>query len=395
MHESKKRGIVFHKVDKLGMISLLSNISIALVATIWAIYLESILKNISYVGFLTGFFTFIGIFASIFFVPIIEKHNKAKIYSISILIFILSYLLFSVTSNIWIVVFLGLLITITSVIRITSFGIILRDNSNDVSVSKNLGLVYTFFNLAWFIGPLIGGFVAEKYNLKSVFILAAGIMLLTLILFNFFKIRDNRVSKKIDLNLFKLVRDFLKDRNRLTIYFLGGGITFWNTLIYVYMPIHIVNLSNSDLLVGYFLSASIIPLIFLEYFFGKLTGKVGFKKIFFIGYLILSAATITTFFISNLYVVLAVIIIGSVGISMLESTTESYFFDIVKKDERDKFYGPYNTTIEVNSLIASVSIAGILLILPFKFVFLFVGIIMFLLALVSLRIKNIVETKKH
>lgn len=394
MHIYKKRGLAFHKIDKLSTISLITNIGIALATTIWAIYLESIFKNISYVGFFTGFLTFIGIICSIIFVPLIEQNNKTRLFSISLLLYSLSYILFSVNYSIFGLVLLGILLTAASTIRISSFGIIVRDNSKDGSVSKNLGLVYTFFNLAWLIGPLIGGFIASRYELKNVFITSASVIFFALILFKLFHVPDNRISKKQDKNFLKIVKDFFKNKERVCIYFLSGGITFWNTLIYTYMPIFIINSFESDLLVGYFLSATIIPLVLFEYFFGRIAGKVGFKKIFFAGYLILAIFSSICFFSSNLYLTLGLLVIGGIGIAMLESTTEAYFFDIVAKDERDKFYGPYNTTIDVNSFIASVFLAGLLLFLPFKFVFISVGAVMFILALVSLKIKNIIEKRK-
>lgn len=390
----KKRGFHLTQIDKLGVISLITNLGIALVATIWALYLESIVKNISYVGFLTSFFTLIGILAAVMLVPIIEKDGKTKIFSVSLIVFILSYLLFSISSNSYLVILLGILISIASIARITSFGIILRDKSKDKEVSQNIGLVYTFFNIAWFIGPIIAGFIAEKYGLGKVFITASLVIFMSLFLFNIFKVKDNRVSKRIDHNLIKLVINFLKNKERLKIYFLSGGITFWNTLLYIYLPIYIIQSSGTDLLVGYFLAAVTIPLITLEYYFGKLTGKMGFRRIFFLGYLILGIAAIISFFISNLYLILGIIFLGGIGISMLESTTESYFFDLVTKNQRDKYYGPYNTTIEINGFFASLILAGVLLILPFKFVFLTVGVVMGILALISLTIKNIIESKR-
>jgi MFS transporter, DHA1 family, multidrug resistance protein len=395
MHNYKKRGFSFNTIDKLGIISLLTNLSIALVVTIWAIYLESILKNISYVGFLTGFLTFIGIFASILFVPFIEKNNKPRLFVIAGLIFALTYLLFSVVSNVLLVISLGLLMTLASVIKINSFGIIVRDKSKDSAVSKNVGLIYTFFNISWVIGPVIAGFLAERYGIRNVFIISAAIMIISVSLFKMFSIKDERTTKKIDKNFLKLVLNFLKNKDRRLIYILSGGISFWNTLVYIYLPILIIQSAGNDLVVGYFLSGVTIPLIALEYYFGKLTGKIGFKKIFFRGYSILAISAISCFFISNLYAILGIIILGGIGIAMLESTTESYFFDIVKKNQRDKYYGPYNTTIEINTLLSSIILAGVLLFLPFKFVFLIVGIFMATLAFLSLKIRNIVEAEKR
>ena len=167
----------------------------------------------------------------------------------------------------------------------------------------------------------------------------------------------------------------------------------WLTLIYVYIPIYIVESGLNASVVGFFLFAHVTPLILLEYYFGKLAGKIGFKKTFIIGYSIIGTITILCFFIPNIYMQLGLILIASIGLAMIEPTTEAYFFDLVGK-QKEKFYGPYNTTIDVNSIVALFLSAIILLFLPYKFLFLFIGIIMLIFAGISLKTKNIVEGKR-
>jgi MFS family permease len=133
-----------------------------------------------------------------------------------------------------------------------------------------------------------------------------------------------------------------------------------------------------------------IPLILFTYPFGKLAGKIGFKKIFLTGYLILGLSAILCFFINNLFIILGVLVLASTGAAMVESTTESYFFDISGR-RKDKFYGIYNTTIDINHAIATFIGAIILYLASFKFLYLFFGIIMVLISLLSLKIKNIIE----
>ena len=90
----RKRGFQFNQINKLGIISLLSSISVAFVATIWAIYLESFLHNPSYVGFLSTFFTIVAGLSYIFLIPIVEKNSKTKLFSIALTIYFISYIFF-------------------------------------------------------------------------------------------------------------------------------------------------------------------------------------------------------------------------------------------------------------------------------------------------------------
>lgn len=394
MPNNKKRDLALTPISKLGIVSLIFSLGVAFVGTIWAIYLESIFHNPSYVGFVLTIFTIISGLTYIFLIPLIEKQSKAKIFIISLWMYIISYVSFYIFPTIWAVIILGAVMSIAVSLRITSFGIIVRDKSSDKSVSKNIGAIYTFFNLSWLIGPLIAGFLAEKYGTNKVFLFAAAFVFLSMFLFKIFRIKDNRTEKKADKNLIKVVIDFLKNKDRLLIYILSGGITFWWTLIYIYVPIYIIESGLNDIVIGYFLSAVIIPLVLLEYYFGKLSARIGFKKIFFIGYLIPAIIAIICFFIGNLYLVLSLLVLASVGIAMLESTTEAYFFDLITKKQRDKYYGPYNTTIDLNGGISLLLSAIVLLILPFKFIFIFIGASMFIFAFLSLKIKNIIESRK-
>ncbi|MFH1801806.1 MAG: MFS transporter [archaeon] len=394
MHTIKKRGLALTQINKLGIISLISSLSSALVATIWAIYLESILKNPSYVGILLTFFTIVAGLSYIFLIPIIEKNSKAKIYLFAVGIFIISYLSFALFSTIWAITITGIILAVATSMKITAFGIILRDKSKNTAVSKNISLIYTFFNISWLIGPIVAGFVANRYGIKNVFFLAAAFMLLTMILFKDFKIKDERKKKRIDKNVLKVLIDFLKNKDRLLIYIISGSVTFWWTLIYIYIPIYIVDSGLNEIIVGYFLALVVVPLILCEYSFGKLTGKIGFKKIFFIGNIALSFFALSCFFIGSIYLILALLILASVFVAMLEPTTEAYFFDLVTKEQKDKYYGPYNTTLDVNNGISLFLCAAVLFFLPFKFIFIFIGICMLFFALLSLKIKNIVESRR-
>ena len=379
-------------MDRLGTISLFSSFAIAMVITIWAIYLDSFFHNAAYVGFFAAFLTITGIISYIFLTPIVERGNKANLYALTILIYMISYLLFAFFPNIYVIIALGILISIIGSLRITLFGIIIRDKTKDCSVAKTEGLIYTLSNLSWLVAPVIAGFIASKYGIKEVFILSAMVLLITSILFRFFKIKDNRKTK-VDKNLLTPIKEFFQDKKRIYAYFIGGGIDFWWSLIYIYIPIYIFELGLNEKIIGYFLGAVVIPLVLTEYYFGKKAGKKGFKKLFIIGYSVLGIAAISAFFISNIYLILLILILASFGAGMLEPTTEAYFFDVITPKQRDKFYGPYNTTADLNAFLGRALPAVILLIFPFRAIFIFFGVAMLIFAFISSRAKEVIEKK--
>jgi SET family sugar efflux transporter-like MFS transporter len=389
----QKGAFLLTGIAKLAVIFLLVNLGGSLIGSIWAVYIDSFVNNISYVGFISAFLTLVCFVSYFFFIPLIEKKSKSKIFFYSLFLFAINYILLAINKNFIIFIILAISASILGTLRITSFGIIVRDKSNERHLSRNEGLMYTLMNIAWLIGPLIAGYIANEYDVSNVFVLASIIFVLSAILFNISRIRDNNIKKHVDDGFFKNFKSFFRNKNRRLAYILGGGVNFWTVLLYIFMPLYIIREGLSDLWIGYFLFAVAFPLILTEYKFAKTAGKIGFKKSFVIGFLILSFSAFLCFFVSNPYVVMSILTLASFGLAFVEPTTEAYFFDIIKKKDECRYYGPYNTSIDVNQFVAEALSGLVLLFFPFKFIFLFFGIVMFSLSLLSLKIKNLVEDK--
>lgn len=339
-------------------------------------------------------FTLIGIVSYFIFIPIIERTSKSKIFSHSLIVFGLAYLVFAFTKSFQIFLLTAIILTITGTLRVTSFGLMKKDYSKKSQLSRNEGLMFTFANIAFVIGPLLAGYIANKNGINNVFILSAIFIFLAFTILKLEKVKDDRKQKKTHKNLFKNFFAFFKDKHRILAYLIGGGVGFWWVLIYLFIPLQIVRSGLSNLWIGYFLFAIPIPLIILEYRFAKIGGEKGFKKLFQFGFLIPAIATLAAFFlVDSIFAIMAVMIVGSIGLAMLEPTSEAYFFDISTKKDEQRFYGPYNTRLEVAGFVGKLIPAIILLVLPFKYVYLFFSIMMFLLFLASSKTKNVREGK--
>ncbi|MBU0760732.1 MAG: MFS transporter [Nanoarchaeota archaeon] len=254
--------------------------------------------------------------------------------------------------------------------------------------------MYSFLNLAWFIGPLIAGLLSEYFKISVIFGLSGIFVLISLVYFSFLRIHERKIRKRIDKNIVKIFFDFFKNKERVIAYCLGGGVNYWWSLIYIFIPLYIIKNGLGLDYIGYFLFSVSIPLISFSYFFSNLAGKIGFKRIFKIGFLIPCLASLVCFFVSNVYATLLILVLASVGLSMLEATTEAYFFDTLKGKEDLRFYGPYNTTIDVNHFISRVIGGVILLFFPFNYLFLFFSISMLGFFILSFKTKNINESRR-
>jgi len=390
----KQKGLIFTGITRLAMVSFIVALAFALIDTIWAVYLDSFVNNIVIVGFISAFLTLVSLLFYFIFIPLIEKSSKAKIYSYSLLFFSITYVLFAINTKFYFLIILAFIATILQTIRTTSFGIIVRDKSSEKNLSRNEGLMYSFMNIAWVIGPLIAGFLSEKYGINMIFVLSAIFIFIAFFVFKCLRIKDDNIKKKVHSKIFKNFKAFFKSKDRIFSYILSGGVNLWWVFIYLFIPLLIIRGGLGIKWVGYFLFAVAVPLIMFQYVSSKLAGKIGFRKIFKIGFFIPFFFALLCFFIGNIYLIMLFLVLASIGLAMLEATTEAYFFDILKKDEECRFYGPYNTTIGINQLIGKIIPSILLLFLPFRFIFLFFSFCMFIMFVMSFKIRNIMESRR-
>jgi len=392
----KQKGAhIFTGIGKLSVVGFFMSLSAALIDTVWALYIDSFVHSEVYVGLISAALTVVAFLSYFVFIPLIERTNKSKMLLLSLFLFGITYVLFALNRNFYVFILLAFILTILFTFRITSFGIIIKDKSRKGNLSRNEGLMYTVLNVAWVVGPLIAGYVANKNGISIVFLLASLFIFLAFFTFLFSRIDDAHVKKKIDGNLFKNLKEFFMDKDRSLAYVLGGGVNLWWSFIYLFMPLYIVRHGLNDLWVGYFLFAIAFPLILTEYKFAKMCSKWGFRKTFKRGFLIAAILAFAAFFAVNVYVVLGLLVLASFGLAMVEPTTEAYFFDILKGKDDCRFYGPYNTTIDVNNFIGKICASIVLIFLPFKYLFILFGLFMFLMFLLSSKAKNIIEGKKR
>lgn len=389
------RGLIYKNKGILKMSENLFflGLGFAFVASILAIYLEGFVHNDSTVGFIFAGAMLISLISYFVMVPFLEKRDKSKVYFLTTILIAIGYIFYYLIGDVYLFVLLIVIIVIFNVLNLTSRGLIVEHLSDKKHLARDEGLVFSSMNLAWTLGPLIVGFLLGHIGERFIFLIAALIMIIAALFFKKSKINYSGINKTTHKNFVKNFISFFKDKERFKVYTLNAGVTFWWSLIFIYAPLFIIKYFD-DSAVGYFLFFAMLPLVLTEYYSGKKASEIGYKKIFLIGYIIVGVLAISCFFIGNIYFVLAALCLAGFGIGMTEATTESYFFDILKKGEDQRYYAPYNTGIDAGHLAGQFIPALILLVLPFKTIFLFFGIVMLSLAVLSTRIKDIIEIKR-
>ncbi|MEM3121998.1 MAG: MFS transporter, partial [Candidatus Pacearchaeota archaeon] len=185
----------FTGIAKLGIVGLIVAFATSFVITIWAVYLDSFLNDVSKVGLISSLLTLIGIVSYFVFIPFIEKNSKSKIFVGTLIIFVLSYFILFITESFTIFLITAFVITIVGTLRITSFGLIIKDKSHKKNLPRNEGLMFTFINISFIIGPMLAGIISNKFGMRVIFFFASLFILIAIFIFRIEKIKDNRKQK--------------------------------------------------------------------------------------------------------------------------------------------------------------------------------------------------------
>ncbi len=390
IHKHKERIPKTKSIKALVAIRFFLALGNAIIMTVWAVYLNSFVKSAATTGYISTFLTLISFISYFALIPLVEKYDKGVLFSWSLFLTAISHIFFAfITKSIVAVILIGTLTILIQAVRITVNGIIIKDTQPKKSLPKEEGIMYTFANIAFLIGPILAGYLAIKSGFSSVFLVGSGAMFLAFVVYKFSAIKDHTKTKKIDGSIIKNFFAFFKNKNRVIAYLMGGGVQLWWAFIFLFIPLLMIENGLNEEYIGYFIFATSIPLILTEYYFGKKTVKFGYKKMFMFGYLITAIFCLLCFFTSNIFVILGLLTLASFGMALLEPTTEAYFLTILDKKEASRFFGPYNTNANTTSLIGKLLASSLLLVLPFKFLFILFAAYMLFFFIVSFKTKNV------
>lgn len=362
----------FSTVSELGAIRLLNGIGFSIFDAVFAIYMLSMLYKDSYVGYLSAGVAIVTIFANLYLIPMFERKKSSSLFFYSLVAYAIIFCLFAINRNIYVFVFLFVVIHIAKLILDESYDLLVRKESGKNSISRSEGLVYSIGNIGWLVGPLISGFIAERYSIPMSFLLSAVFIMMSLISFKLSGIHDTTHKiKHVDNKIIKNFKDFIKKKDLLKGFYVNAFNYFWWTMIYLFVPMYMVNNGVSLHYVGVFLFAVVIPAVLFEYKFSKVMVEKTYKRMLSYAFLIIALCSFIAFFELNVYFSLSFLIFATIGMAIIEPSTKSYFFMLVKsKKAQEKYLGPYQIAHFCGGLFAKVLFSSILLFLPMKFVFL-------------------------
>ena len=184
------------------------------------------------------------------------------------------------------------------------------------------------------LGPLIGSGEAE--NLQNVYLASAAIfaIFILIVLQRFRPFKDPAYS---EVRVLDAIRSFWEDRNirfSLSGQFILQLCFSW---MVIYVPLYlstVIGLSWGE--IGLIIAVGILAYVLLEFPIGYIADNyIGEQEMMILGYVIMSAGVVTIAILdsANLWAWMALMFGIRIGASLVETTTESYFFKHTKGDD--------------------------------------------------------------
>lgn len=205
---------------------------------------------------------------------------------------------------------------------------------NEGSTGSKRGLILTLMSLAAFFSPLAMGYIiGDSDNLGSVYYVAAavGLVFVAFIIAYFRQFFD---PEYVTIRVRDLIKSAIINKNISTVMSTQFLLQFFYTWAIIYFPLYLATQVGFEWdTISKIIAAGLFAFVVFEYPIGIIADKhIGEKEMMALGFMILAICSATMFNMITAGVIgwMVVMFISRLGASLVEVTTESYFFKQVK-----------------------------------------------------------------
>lgn len=251
--------------------------------------------------------------------------------------------------------------------------------ADENSTGSKRGIILTLMSIASFFSPIAMSYiVGHENNLSGVYFAAAGVGLIfiMLIIARFRNFYDPAYILIKPLEI--ITKTHLNSDLKIVLYaqFL---LQFFFTWAIIYFPLYLATEIGLDWdAIGKIIAVGLFAFVLIEYPAGRLADKhIGEKELMALGFVIIALSSASISFLNTTDIIFWMIIIfmTRVGASLVEVTTESYFFKQVKGND-SSLISTFRLTRPIANLFGALIGSLSLLFLPFNLIFVVLGLIL-------------------
>ena len=375
--------IVSERLRGLFAVSFLRACASAIISPIIALYLKQFLFSDVMVSIIFLLANGVSIFATIYGSYIIERLQRRKSMIISLLFFCLTFMLFSFVTHVPSIIFIFIIYTFLLELLVFNIIVYIDHFSSQASLGKWYGSNGVVTNLGWFIGPLLGGFIAATFNYITVFIIASLFAFLALLVFIFSEPSEQKTHYHHHKHLLKTIVPFFKKTFFRRAFLVGFGINMlYGT--FLLLSLFFAHLNTPIAYIGLYLGFAAIPWIILEFPVGVWADRTKKEPLLFIICYAVLGILLPLFGIARLPSVAFIILCClTSSTALVEASVVSFFYRHCKESEIE-YAGVFMTHPSIGLFAGSLFSTLFLLFLPISYLFIFLAIPMAIFLIVSL-----------
>ncbi|MEK7614515.1 MAG: MFS transporter [Patescibacteria group bacterium] len=374
----------------LYTVAFFSAIHYALTLYIESSFLEGFLSD-RYVGLFYAVAFFMSIVVAVRMPWLLSRFGNYRVTLALILFEVISLFGLSVVEERVFVLFLFVFHQIMLVSLSIAINIFLESFSADESTGQTRGVFLTIINVAILTGPLVATLFSKNGNYDILFLVSSlfTIPMFVLIAINFKNYRDPIYNKFLFL---KTLVEVARNRAVYRICMSRFLLEFFYSIMIVFTPIYLhkyLGIPISDIL-GIIMPVALIPFVVFPYILGIIADiKIGEKEMLVLGVVILSIATMSLSFITATTVLVwtVLMLLTRVGASIVESMTETYFFKKVNATDSN-LIAFFSNLRPMAFMVGPLAATVFLSVFDMRYIFLALGIFMFLGLRYSLTLKD-------
>ncbi|MFA6393044.1 MAG: MFS transporter [Candidatus Paceibacterota bacterium] len=361
------------------VLSFIFTLHISISAYVSSIFLTGIMKE-SFIGILYALASLLTLILLTKSSNILKNLGNRRLTLLFLLVNMIALVGLITSSNPYVVGTSFILFTTTNTLVFFCIDIFIEHFGDPQTIGKTRGLYLTIVNLAWMMSPCIAVLLITKEGgYKAIFTLAFFMVIaMTIGLILSVRTFEDKIYKKTPfLETYKFLKT---NHHMLAIVMINFILQFFFSWMVVYTPIYLYNhlLFNWNQ-IGIMFTIMLVPFIILGLPIGTLIDKYHFNKrtLLYIGFIIIIISTLGVAFITTRSIVIWALILfmTRVGASIIETTSETYFFTHVKEED-SYLLGIFRDMNPVAYIIAPILASLIFLALPVKYLFIILSIIL-------------------
>ncbi len=379
-----------HNRRIIYLAGFLFSIPVALVSYINSSFLE-IYVGKNYVGLIYIVASIVTIWGLLKIPKILTNLGNRITILLSCSLMFLSLVLLAFGSNALIVILSFILYFVSINFIIASLDIFIEDFSKNSSVGKLRGLYLMIVNIAWILAQLLSGSIINKSSISGIYLIGALFVFLVSLIFILF-LRDFKDPEYKKVPIIKTIQSFIQNKHISKIYLSNLILQFFYAWMIIYTPIYLHEYMQFGWdKIGIIFGVMLIPFVVLDFPLGKLSDKIGEKKMLILSFLIISFSVLAIPFIrEQTFWTWALILFATrIGAATIEVMNESYFFKIVSEKNADEI-SFFRNAPSVSYVIAPLIAFPILLLVPsFEYLFFVLGAVLLIGLIIVLRLQDV------